>query len=445
MISTIVIYGIFVAICFAALIRPWTGVLGFYFFAVLDPGWNWRWAVDRYFPFQKYIFAFLVIGWLINGMPGLRYNRRDAAPIISLLCFLALAYASSSFSIDASLSSWYLDKLWKVVLVAIAAAITIDTPKKLVALLFTVVIAQSWNAYQINLQYFQDGYSLYARITQWGTKGDNNGYSILTLPVIAMSISLAASDFRTQWRLLALGIAVLQIHQIMLLESRGTMIGGLVMAVMFFVFMQKTGLNIAVVAMLLFAGFLLAGPSVVREFTSAFEDAGNRDSSAESRFHLWKAGWEITKDYPLLGVGPWCGALKVPEYYEGESLRVKRKELHNIFFELSTGTGLPATAFYLGFSALPWWACFMHWWRSRRMQNSIPNHADSVSINAVSLAVLCGLPGYFVASMFSSGVLLETSYILASCGCVASALFRRTNTNSEELLRSLGRDIPRVS
>ena len=32
-------------VCFAALKNPGWGVIGFYFFAILDPEWNWRWAV----------------------------------------------------------------------------------------------------------------------------------------------------------------------------------------------------------------------------------------------------------------------------------------------------------------------------------------------------------------------------------------------------------------
>ncbi len=390
-------------------------MVGFYFFAVLDPGWNWRWAIDPHFPFQKYIFVCLLIGWVLNGMPGIRYRGKAAIPIVGLISFLGLAYVSSFTTLDPLRSGWYLGQLWKIVLVAVLAAITIDSPKKLVILLFAVVIAQGYNAYQINLQYFQDGMSIYARMTNWGSKGDNNTYSILTIPVFAMSLALASCDFRPSWRLLALGIAVLQVHEIMLLESRGAMLGTCVMMAFLLYFVPKTRLNKLFIAVFMIVGFLLAGPSVVEEFSSAFASEEKRDSSAESRFYLWQAGWDITLDHPVLGVGPHCGALVVKDHYHGE-LDNPVKELHNLVFELSTGTGVPATTLYMMFFIVPWWYCF------RRRDWSGQDDPSEIGLSAARLAVLCGVPGYMCASMFSSGALLETGYILAACGCSAVAL-----------------------
>lgn len=420
MLSAIVVYGVFIAICLAALMRPWLGVVGFYFYAVLDPGWNWRWAIDPTFPFQKYIFVFIVAGWLVNRLPGLKYRGRDAIPLLGLIAFLALAFLAAASALNETLSSRYMSQLWKIVLLAVIAAITIDSPKKLAVLLFAVVLAQGYNAYQINLQYFQDGICRYARMTNWGTKGDNNGYSILTVPVIAMSLAIASAKLRASWRLIALVVAVMQMHQLMLLESRGSMLGGMVLFAIFVILVPKTTPNVVAIGAFGLAGILLAGPSVVSEFSSSFAGEGERDASAESRFYLWEAGWEITRDYPLLGVGPWCGSLLVPKYYRGEELGVERKELHNLLFEISTGTGVPATICYMSFFLLPWWHCVRLLRRKNKTGLTDPH------LQVVFLAVACGIPGYLIASMFSSGALLETSYVLAASGCAAVLLAKQS-------------------
>jgi O-antigen ligase len=102
---------------------------------------------------------------------------------------------------------------------------------------------------------------------------------------------------------------------------------------------------------------------------------------------------------PILGVGPYAGQVVASRYLE---LDQYRKGLHNLLFEISTGNGVPATVCYLAYFFIPWFAHFAIWRKKR-----IPEK-DAI-LRAVNLATLCGIPGYWVASMFSSGALLEPS------------------------------------
>jgi O-antigen ligase len=204
-------------------------------------------------------------------------------------------------------------------------------------------------------------------------------------------------------------------HQIMLLESRGCMLGGLAMVPLWLWFMPKTTLNWSAVATALVLGSVLAGPSVVEEFSSSFKPREEMDYSAASRFDLWKAGVAITLDYPLLGVGPWAGQKLVPQYI---GLDANRKGLHNVIFEVSTGCGVPALGFYLTFFAIVWWVA-VHALR-RRQRNPLPEWAE-----ITYLATASGLVGYFVSSMFTSGAALETSYLLVSVALATSLVLRQ--------------------
>ena len=113
-------------------------------------------------------------------------------------------------------------------------------------------------------------------------------------------------------------IAGLQVHQIMLMQSRGCMLAVLLIAAAGVLLMPRSPRNYAIICLGFLAASLLAGPSVVDEFSSSFRSGEQLDSSAASRFDLWKAGLRITADYPMLGVGPNAARrlVPLPQYYD---------------------------------------------------------------------------------------------------------------------------------
>jgi hypothetical protein len=229
---------------------------------------------------------------------------------------------------------------------------------------------------------------------------------------VVFGVLMVIKDWRL--RLLTGLIFVLQMHQLMILQSRGTMIGGLCLVALGVFFMPKTRISIQMTVIATVLGVLLAGPSVLNEFMSSFEAAETIDSSADSRYKLWKAGAAIMRDYPLLGVGPWAGQFIVPRYYEGNLNGMEQKALHNLFFEIGTGSGIPALIAYLLYFFIPWFGHLRLW------RQGIPR--PGTWEQAVNVGYLCGVPGYWAASMFSSGALIEPPYLLVTLGCVALQL-----------------------
>ena len=403
MLGILFVYPLFVASCIAGFMRPYWGLMGFYAFVFLEPEWNWRWSIPRDSNFQKYIGACVILGFVLGGMRGNRLSGWLGYSVTALLGFLALAFISAQQTIDARLSAFYMDIISKVILMAIITIKVVDTPRKAWWLLWLIAITQGYNAFRINEQYFQDGYSLYAYIRSWGYKGDNNLYSIFTIPTMAASLALVIYSEKNWQRALSGFILVLQMHQLMLLESRGGMLGALFMFAVAVVLMPKNFYTIRSACIAAVLGAILAGPPVIEEFSSSFKAEGERDHSANSRLKLWAAGARITKDYPLLGVGPYAGQVMVPRY-EPEYADQYVKGLHNLLFEVSTGCGIPAAILYFSFLVVPWFVVFRLYWRQR----------DSLEpyIGVICFALSIGIPGYLLASMFSSGALLESGYIL---------------------------------
>lgn len=424
MLGILFIYPLFVASCVAGLIRPFWGLVGFYSFVFLEPEWNWRWSIPADSAFQKYIGPCVILGFILHGLPGNRLRGWLGVSIGCLLGFLGLAYISSFQTLDARLTSFYLETIAKVIVMAVITSKLVNSPERAWILLWVMVIGQGYNAYRINEQYFEDGYSLYSYMRSWGRKGDNNLYSIFTIPAMAASLSIAIFATRIWQRWLSGIVLVLQMHQLMLMESRGCMLGALFMFGWALLLMPKNRYTLRMTAFAVIAGAALAGPPVIREFTSSFETGENRDSSAASRFELWRAGAMITWEHPLLGVGPYAGQKLVPEYAPSFA-HWERKGVHNLFFELSTGCGLPATLLYFSFLLIPWFIVTTTYWR---------NFAElGEKANAGFFALSIGVPGYLLSSMFSSGALLESSYLLVAgmAGLAYSTFSQPADVQSE--------------
>ena len=417
MLATILVLTAVFGAALVAIFRPAVGVIAFYGLYLLQPEWNWRWTPLYSFNFHQDLLAIsTLVGTLMTFGQGNRLTKTTAWAYGCLAAFLAIAFLSYTQSINPMGSWFYLDILWKSILMAALAAYHLDSPQRIYAMIWTIVLTQGYNAYQINLQYFQDGYSRYALTTNWGFRGDNNIYTNATIPILACSVALMVFANRSWQKVLAAGIALLQVHQIMLFESRGGMLGGVVTAVCFYTLIPKTPRAI-LIGVLVFAGSAgLAGPPVVKEFTSSFQGRENLDRSAQSRFELWKAGWQITKENPILGVGPNAGRYLVGDYYVVASGQTK--DLHNLFFEISAGCGLPAALVYCAHFAILWLSLLILYLRRRSTFEVMP-------VQCAALATLAGLPGFWVANMFSGGAMIETTYLSAAIGAAAICVQHR--------------------
>ncbi|MDB4695145.1 O-antigen ligase family protein [bacterium] len=396
----------FIAIIIACIVRPPLGLIGFYCFYLLDPKWNWRWVVPQDIQFQKYIFVALIVGIVLHGFKIPAQARPCRRGLLLALTFFAICLISASQSIAPQSSSHFNSIIWKELVVAAIGVLIIRTTSHVTCLLVACLVGITYNSFQINLDYFQTGFARFA-YTKWGSYGlDNNTLSLMVVPFIGIGLSFAAFE-RIAWRRACYLLSSLLLsHQLMLTMSRGSMLGVLPGIAVLLWKAPRSRRNLRDFVITLACVVVLAGPSVANEFSSIFESADNRDSSAESRLYLWKAGVKITADHPLLGVGPNAGRYLVPrpKYWEGPPLDSGSKALHNIYFDLSTGVGMPGFLIYMSLFAIPIW----HAWKN--LDNS--EHA----LAPINLALVSGLTSYFCASLFSSGLLIESPYILLVAG-----------------------------
>ncbi|MEI8213217.1 MAG: O-antigen ligase family protein [Planctomycetota bacterium] len=412
--GAIAVLSLCVLVCAAAILLPWVGFVGYATCAMLAPQWVWReYLADS--ELQKFISAMTVVGFVLTGCRSQTLPRgvKWAMGFYSLYVFLVVIGAQlHSNPINAQKSVVFVDITWKIWMMCMIGIMLINTERKLAICMLCMVLVTSWNAWELNLKYLRQGA---IRVHDFYFAGlDNNLYSISTLPVIGITLAYFFSAKLPFRQFLVVILLAMQVHQIMILESRGTMLGVLLCGALATYFMPKNPRTIAAVIAVGIVGAILAGPPVIREFSSIFSSGEQRDNSASSRFKVWGAGAAIMLDNPVTGVGPWAGEAYVPKYIVDYKERRNYKALHNLFFEIGTGMGVPGVASYLMFFAIPWFMHYQLWRRHRQELSEV--------MMVCNLAALAGIPGYWMASMFSSGALIESPYLLVACACASLAV-----------------------
>jgi hypothetical protein len=88
-----------IVICGIAIFKPIFGTIGFYFFALLDPIWNWRWVLSTDLGLQKWLFIATLTGLVLNFGSFARMGGMAQRTPAGLVAFLLVAYTSSIVSV----------------------------------------------------------------------------------------------------------------------------------------------------------------------------------------------------------------------------------------------------------------------------------------------------------------------------------------------------------
>ncbi len=119
---------------------------------------------------------------------------------------------------------------------------------------------------------------------------------------------------------------------------------------------------IAVIAVSVLAG---------QEIRDRFRSTGNfqADSSANSRFDSWAAGWAITREHPMTGVG----IRNSPMYVHHYGADKRGRTVHSQYIQIAADSGIPAMLIYIGMLGV----AIVHTRRCRTFCAAyLDNHAD---------------------------------------------------------------------
>lgn len=379
-----------------ALVNPFVGLLVYVGFAVLRPEALWTLPAANY---SRTVAIALLLGWLINGCGSWRLGRASGV-VWALLGYLGCAVVGAAAANVPEVGWHFVEELAKIVLPFLVGITTIDSIRKLKALVWVILLSQGYVAFELNRAYL----SGFNRVQEIGFGGmDNNCVAIAMVSCVGLAFFLGLGAPRWWQKGVAFLCAALITHTVLLTFSRGGMLGLIITGGVLFLLIPKQPKHYAAFFVALLIGARMAGPQVIARFETVFAAEEERDYSAQSRLDLWKACLDAMLRSPVLGVGPDHWPLVAHEYgfHAG-------KEAHSLWIQLGAEMGLPGLGTLLGF-----YGCvIVRLWPLARGRWPVPDPW----YNDAARMVIASITGFMVSATFVSLEGLEVPYYITLVG-----------------------------
>ncbi len=393
-----------------SLFSPYMGICIYILFGVLQPNALWYYSLDDTFlnsglGFSEVVAYPTIIGWLLNHCGNLNFGKATlpAACIIAYACWVFLSSTATGWNIYGQVQILMNCRMIIAMLIVLSLC---DTPRKLRLLVWVLLVANGFVAYELNISYIHG----FNRLQQTGYAGmDNNFFAVSMVVGTVLAFFIGLSERKIYLKGIAFLAMLLQAHVIMFSMSRGGMLGLLVAFILICIVIEKTPLNVTVmiIAFMLFS--TMAGQSVRDRFFSAFVNMEDLDGSAQSRLHSWKNCLVVMKERPVFGVG-------VKNWTSYSTNRFGMfLEAHSTWFQTAVDSGIPALLLLLGFFGSTATRCLPYIFGAARA----PTREQQIYVQMTFVAVC----SYCVSSQFVSLYALENVFYVATIGLV---VFKQT-------------------
>jgi putative inorganic carbon (hco3(-)) transporter len=380
-----------------SLFNPFYGLLIYICFAIIKPPALWPWCVPVG-NYSRVIGMALLVGWAMNSFGDAKFGR--AKPIVLCLCgYFLSVLLSTTLSKDPSRGMPFVEYLLKIVLPFVAGVTLIRTWQQVWQLIWVVLFSCAFLTYEANLTYLhganfeRDGFfSL-----------DNNSFSILIVTGFGLALILGLEEKSLTRRGFFLSIAAAMAHVPMFAMSRGGMLGIVAAAAAAVVVIPKTRGTWIMILLAAAIGGRLAGPQVIEEFNSSFNEEEARDWSAQSRVDLWRDCTITMFKNPIFGIGQ--------DFWGDEAEQFgwpKGKEAHSLWFQTAAELGIPGIAFLAGFYCLS----MLLMWRATR-------ETFSPSMPLIGRMVVVSLVGFATSASFVTVEGFELPFYVVLIGATA--------------------------
>lgn len=257
-----------------------------------------------------------------------------------------------------------------------------------------------------------------------GSLGDPNFFAMALSALLPLAAAEGQQARSLPHRLLAWGTFAVICGAVVLTYSRASFLGLLFVGLAFLYRFrwQPRAWGIAVTALLL---AMLAAPSSywqrivsLRQVTGVTSMNNLRDPSLAARRNEILVGWAMLKAHPLLGVGP-GNYYEDFQHYEaraGWMAQRHRHEVHNLFLEMLTETGVMGMAAFLYFLA----SIFGLLRSSLRRLNGLGARRFSMLLWGVGAAVTT----YLFLSLFLHDAYFRHFFVLIALAGLAGQLVR---------------------
>jgi len=395
--------------------RPYIGVLAWTWIALLNPH-------REAFGFSTSLRPNLVIV-LVTLIAFVISSERKSWPggtvAATFLAFIGWTTLTAVMSPDREASLlFYNDFVVKMALHMVILLIVINTPHRMVSLVWTYGLSLGYHAVKIGLVTVYSGFVI-GRYTGFGPADtmidDRNHFAIAMLMLAPLLFFLwKHADHRIMRTAAMIGMAMCFLAVIGSF-SRGGMI---TMVVMGFFLWTKTNSKIVsgtLMGVLALLAVMFSPPEYkdriattfaqFSEKESAYADDTKLDESFCLRVANWQLGWDMTLDSPVFGHG--LRSIQNKEiatdflnerHVCSDSPKYKVRAAHNIYVEVLTDSGFPGLFLFLAVLVGSWFSC-------GRIARMARGRADLLWAHDLALMMQVSLTAYAIG-----GILLSLAY-----------------------------------
>ncbi|PIX16121.1 hypothetical protein CO110_10300 [Candidatus Desantisbacteria bacterium CG_4_9_14_3_um_filter_40_11] len=391
------IISIFIIGLVGIFINPFIGVVGTVLVYFFLPGGAWYMAGSEWMHPILVFMVLTTICWLLK-MLTTRNMSISCPSQVWILILMLLSMISSSFFAGYPAVSWKLNNdFFNLMLIFFIFVNLINSPNRLNLVFWIIALCCGYLSLQGCRSFFMTGYDRLENIGEAQLKGSNELSSALAMVIPFLFYKFFS---KKKWEKIFALLIFPIMFCIVIASSRGA---SLQVALMIILILFKTKLSsrvwifmgITVLIVLSFA------PAQYWERMKTLKNCQSEES-AFSRIELYKAGWSMWKDYPILGVGPGNFRYICKQYYQGPGS--KARVSHNTYFQLLSETGIIGFLLYMLFIFL-----ILKDLRFVRQRYALVE-VDGIQIKNIALALEISLYGFLLYWMFGDRVYYVLPY-----------------------------------
>lgn len=403
--KTLLFVGLFSFCAIGAVFAPILGVLGYVGHYCVGPEGQWWHAPIRFLGI-RYSFTLAVLtalGIAINWQ-GLRFGRSlFRKQEMLLLAFLGAVWLTTILGQETvgRYTTSGIDhpsvKFTKVLVFTLMLTHVVTTQRNLNLLIWVLVLGSMI----LGMQAWGKPYRAFQSGRLEGVGGPDFAESNFFAAFMVTALWIIGVQFlRSNWqgKILCFLSGGFTANAVVLTKSRGAMVGLIAGGLMALLFAPKRVRTLVVVGLLLGgSGFLyLANEQFFHRISTITRPTEERDSSAQSRIVLAKAGLKMWLDHPM-GVGPGNFYQNIGRYvpaYGG-------KDAHNTYIRCLTETGLVGFVVFVSIISNAFWMTFRIGNRARGLPE-----AEERDVRLLTFGIRCAL-----AAMLACCLTISLTYV----------------------------------
>ena len=417
--------------------RPFIGVLAWTWIALLNPH---REAFGFSTSLRPNLLIVLVtlVAFAISSEKKTWPGGKMA---LSFVAFIGWTTLTMLLAPDVKASfTFYSDFVIKMAMHMVILLIVINSPHRLIALVWTFALSLGYHAVKIGLVTIASGFVI-GRYTGFGPADtmidDRNHFAVAMLMLAPILFFLWKHAGHRVMRNLAMAGMIMCFLAVIGSFSRGGMITMAAMITFLWTktnrkFVSATVMTVAVLCAMAFAPqeYKDRIGSTFEQFEekeSAYDDDSNLDESFCLRLAVWQIGFDMTLDNPIFGNGlrsiqnhdVATNYLDPDNHICGDKKKYGVRAAHNIYVEVMTDSGFPGLMMFILILAGTWLTC-------ARIGRRTRGNAELLWAHDLAMMIQVSITGYSIGGMLLSFAYYDGYYLLV---CMAIVLNRIVDEN----------------